>query len=199
MRPSIHPLLWHLLWPIRLYIRYSPMLFGKYFFTRYVIRPALPASESFIAELPRSGRIQLLYGESLGLAVLLHGSFEAAEIEFLCQRISSSGTAIDVGANVGIFTVVLAKAVGKNGAVLAFEPLASNVERLRRNVAMNNLENVTIYPFAVGETDGEIMLHLANDPAYPSTTNVNDNRGTGQSVPVAVARLDRIWEVDRES
>ncbi len=52
--------------------------------------------------------------------------------------------ALDVGANVGFFTTLAATLVGRNGHVLAFEPAATCADRLRRNVDLNQLTNVTV-------------------------------------------------------
>jgi FkbM family methyltransferase len=59
--------------------------------------------------------------------------------------------AYDVGANIGYTAILLARCVGSQGKVIAFEPLPANLERLRANLARNGLETrVTVAPFAVG-------------------------------------------------
>src|SRR5919204_279974 len=64
------------------------------------------------------------------LVVLLTGSFERAEIDVARTHAIAGTTAIDVGANVGIFAVPLALAVGPQGRVIAVEPSPENVEQL---------------------------------------------------------------------
>ncbi len=59
--------------------------------------------------------------------------------------------AYDVGANIGYTAILLARCVGSRGKVVAFEPVPSNIERLRANLVRNGLESrVTVAPFAVG-------------------------------------------------
>jgi FkbM family methyltransferase len=59
--------------------------------------------------------------------------------------------AYDIGANIGYTAILLARCVGSQGKVVAFEPLPANLERLRANLALNSLETVvTVAPLAVG-------------------------------------------------
>lgn len=60
----------------------------------------------------------------------------------------------DIGANAGFYTLAFARLVGDSGHVWAFEPLAENLQNLRRHVAMNALNNVTIVEAAVSEDVG---------------------------------------------
>lgn len=63
---------------------------------------------------------------------------------------------MNIGANIGAFTIPLAKAVGKSGKVYAFEPQRIINQILNSNVVINNLENVYIYHAALGNTTGTI-------------------------------------------
>ncbi len=58
---------------------------------------------------------------------------------------------IDVGANVGIFSLVAAEKVGPDGLVIAFEPQRHLANELRANLALNGLENVYVFDFAIGD------------------------------------------------
>jgi FkbM family methyltransferase len=73
-------------------------------------------------------------------------------------------TAYDVGANIGYITVMLAQAVGAAGRVFSFEALPANVERLRSNVALNPLANVTAIHAAVVALPSPVkfLLHASH-------------------------------------
>jgi FkbM family methyltransferase len=60
----------------------------------------------------------------------------------------------DVGANIGWYTLLAARAVGDTGAVIAFEPTVRNAAILQENAATNKLVNVTVIPAAVSDEDG---------------------------------------------
>jgi FkbM family methyltransferase len=73
-------------------------------------------------------------------------------------------TVFDVGANVGYVTLLLAKATFPGGRLFAFEPLPSNLDRLRANLALSGLENrVVVVPAAVTDRAGRapFLVHAS--------------------------------------
>ena len=144
--------------------------------------------------LPGEVRIALRYRETLGLSSLLYGTFELAELEFARSRLRPGDDAMDIGANVGIFSVVMGADVGRSGRVFAFEPAPGNIVRLKKNLERNGLDHAQLFPCALGEADGQMTLHLATDPAYPSLLEVQSGLADGTSVSVPVRRLDAVWE-----
>jgi FkbM family methyltransferase len=193
IRKRLFPVIWTLLWPARLYVARSPFRFGKNFLRAVLIRSLPPSSHTFVARLPFGRRIEVRYREGIGLATLLEGQFEGAEIESLCSYARRDSAAIDVGANIGIYTVVLATAIGTGGRVLAFEPAPENVGRLRRNLRMNGISNVDLFPLAVGTGSESVALYLSDDPACHSTSAVAAERRAGRSLTVAASSLDMVW------
>lgn len=194
MRNEINPIIWKLLWPILAYIRYFPSPRGKGFLARHFIYPILPSEGTFITVLYNRLKIQLRYSETLGRAVLLYGGFETAEIEFLRNKISNGDTVLDVGANIGIFSIAFADAVGPEGKVLALEPHPQNLKRLKNNLELNHFQNVQIFPVAAGQLNDEVELHLADDLAYASTIAVIRQRGNDQVMTISMRKLDEIWQ-----
>lgn len=69
-------------------------------------------------------------------------------------------TFVDVGANSGMFSLLAALKVGSGGRVVAVEPLAEMLARLRFNAKANDFDQISIYETAVGEAAGEITLHV---------------------------------------
>jgi FkbM family methyltransferase len=193
-RRRLFRVIWTLLLPARLYVTRSPVGFGKNFLRDVLLRSLLPPSPSaFLAPLPFGRRIEVRYREGIGLSMLLEGQFEGAEIETLASYAHNDSTAIDVGANIGIYTVVLATAVGTAGRVLAFEPAPDNVDRLRRNLRLNGISNVDLLPLAVGARSERVALYLSDDPALHSTSEVAAQRRAGRSLTVAASSLDMVW------
>jgi FkbM family methyltransferase len=80
----------------------------------------------------------------------------------------------DIGANVGIFSIYAAKKIGKAGRVVAFEPAATNFKVLKKNVFINNLKNVMLFPYALGEASKMGILHLDEDRSSFVKDIVND-------------------------
>ena len=75
-------------------------------------------------------------------------------------------TVIDAGANVGRFAVPVARAVGPEGSVVAFEPAPGTASRLRRSIAINDLQDVCLLESAVGDVEEDVDFVLAADSAY---------------------------------
>lgn len=70
---------------------------------------------------------------------------------------------VDVGANLGYFSVLAACAESRVRAVQAFEPAASNVKLLRKNIARNDAVIVEAHPCALGDSTQSMELHLSGD------------------------------------
>jgi FkbM family methyltransferase len=186
--------LWSLAWPLRTYARYTRIKRGRKFLIWRVLAALLPPGDrSFLAHTPGGGRVRLRYREVIGFLLLLHRSFERAEVETLMEAARPGTVAVDVGANVGIFTIPLAHAVGADGAVWAFEPLPENIDRLRANVVENQLANVKLVAAAAADTDGALPFHIAGDSAFGSTGQVFSDWDTGRSLTVPAVRLDTEW------
>lgn len=194
-RARFFSILWSLLFPIRLYLRLFPVQRGKGILLRGIVMPLLPPGNAEFEQLvPGGARIALRYRETLGLSSLLYGTFEFAELCFVEKALMRGDTALDIGANVGIFSLVMAVAVGAEGRVYSFEPLPANVARLRRNLGRNGFDDTFVFSLALGEADGRTRLRLASDPAYPSLHAVEGGLADGTEVAVEVRRLDSVWE-----
>src|SRR5262245_52967922 len=99
---------------------------------------------------------------------------------------------IDGGANVGFFSLYAAKLVGPTGRVLAVEPEKRNIERLERNIAVNELDNIEIVERALCSGQfAEMNLHLSEDNGTHSVMGIPD-RATGQDAVVTVTKLDTL-------
>ena len=138
----------------------------------------------FVTTVPGGARLRLHYREDVGLATLLGGGWERAELAYASSLAIPGTAALDVGANVGVHTAVLASAVGSRGRVLAFEPEPTNLARLRENMAQNAFANVEIYPMAASERTGRGVLHLSTDPMYHSMANIFEGRSAGADIVV---------------
>lgn len=113
------------------------------------------------------GLCYVLYpGENAGVYVSNDGNYEVRETRF-CERIlQPEMTVFDVGANIGLYTLLFARHVGAGGAVHAFEPDSENLRRLRTNLALNEIENVCVVPAAVYSRHGTVTLHV-----FPTSLN----------------------------
>jgi tRNA G37 N-methylase Trm5 len=98
------------------------------------------------------------------LGFLKSGNFyEPDESNIMLTVLREGDTVIDVGANVGFFTVLAATLVGSKGHVVAFEPGVECVVRLRSNLALNDLGNVSLVEQVATNQVGEVTFFLNTD------------------------------------
>lgn len=94
----------------------------------------------------------------VGHALETYGEYSEHETALLLRLLRPGDVVIEAGANIGALTVPLARAVGPEGLVLAFEPLPVVFHTLCANLALNALENTRAYPYALGRYDGDISI-----------------------------------------
>lgn len=194
LRLRFFPVIWAFLLPVRAYLRHFPIQHGKGLLLRRGIMPLLPpGGATYDLQLPSGGSVRLQYRETLGLSSLLYGTFEHAELRFASRYLQCGDVAFDIGANVGIFSIVMGRATGHQGGVVAFEPVPFNVARLKENLERNLLRHVRVQPIAVGKSEDEMAIHLASDSAYHSLGPVEKPFSSERTLTVPVRKLDDMW------
>src|SRR5437660_4684907 len=98
----------------------------------------------------------------IGKAIEVYGEYSGLESAFLQRLIRPGDCVIEVGSNIGAHTVGLAKAVGPNGKVYAFEPQRPCYALLNAQVALNQLTNVFTFRQGVGQTRGQMWIPPTN-------------------------------------
>lgn len=116
--------------------------------------------------------VETLYGNKMYLnpkdniiSKYLYGNkcWEPLETEFFKKIISEGMQVIDIGANIGYFSILFSKWVGDNGKVFAFEPDPDNYELLLKNIHANNCKNIIPIKKAVSNYDGKTFLFHSNE------------------------------------
>src|SRR6266496_451229 len=112
---------------------------------------------AFVTKLQPNLRIRL-YGDSELCRLIYCRNFEVTEREFVNRFLRPGDVFVDVGANIGLFTLIAASRVGPTGKVIAFEPTSETYERLVGNVRLNRLRNVDCVRSALSDHSGELDL-----------------------------------------
>ena len=97
------------------------------------------------------------------------GVYEKAETKFFQTACHSGMTFLDVGANIGYYTALGARAVGPNGKVIALEPDPESFQYLEQTIAANAVGNVQAFPIAASDVPATLPLYISHD-------NRGDNR-----------------------
>lgn len=103
---------------------------------------------------------------------------------FLKRYLKQGDTLVDVGANIGDLTLTAALAVGPKGKVYSFEAHPRTYGFLRKNIALNNCSNITLFNLALGDKESEIFF---SDLKWDDLNHVS---GRSQGISVKMARLD---------
>ncbi|MBL6457462.1 FkbM family methyltransferase [Belnapia sp. T6] len=123
-----------------------------------------------------------------GLAphLMLDGYWEYWVSDFIWRNVRPGGTVLDVGANLGYYTVLMAELVGAGGNVFAFEPNPRLFDLLKRNVDINGFTTRTeCMPKAVTGRSGEI-LHFRAKTTDPKNGALLPPLATGETLPDVV-------------
>jgi len=108
----------------------------------------------------------------------------------IARQVPRNSTVIDVGANIGLSTILLARLTER---VIAFEPSPPNVAFLRRNLERNGITNVEVHAAAVSNEPGTLRFHVAQFGAGSHVVAAGHvSGGTIPTVEVPAVTLDGI-------
>lgn len=110
------------------------------------------------------------------------------EIGFLLRWLKPGMNAIDIGANVGVYSLPLARSVAPGGQVFAFEPGTANREHLARGRAANSLDNLHISASALSDCEREARMEIA--PSGEANSLSEDGAPSANTERVRVSSLD---------
>ncbi|MBC7282759.1 FkbM family methyltransferase [Hoeflea sp.] len=106
------------------------------------------------------GRNLIEYG------ILLNPAYNAEDIDFLLGAVSDGGVFVDIGCNIGLYSLPLARAAGPTGRCISIDANPLMTERLARNAALSGLSNITAIASAVSDREGSGHLAVRkNDDA----------------------------------
>ena len=126
--------------------------------------------------------------------LLTRGCYEPFQVSVVQRLLAPGDCFLDLGANLGYYTVIAAQAVGAQGRVVAFEPDPQNLQLLQRNVEVNSYRNrVMIQPCAIGAESGTCQLFQSVDNLgdHQILARGNDQR---QAIDVPLRTLDQVIE-----
>jgi FkbM family methyltransferase len=106
------------------------------------------------------------------------------EIRFLRRFLRPGMTAIDIGANLGVYSLPMARLVGPSGRIFAYEPGTEARTLLERSCALNELTNIEIIDMALSDSDREGKL------AFAASSELRALGTTGEGDSVRITSLD---------
>jgi FkbM family methyltransferase len=128
-------------------------------------------------------------------------NYEPNETAFLKSRVKEGDVILDIGANIGWFTLLACKMAGPKGKVHSFEPRPDTSRMLQRTISMNKLEDrVTLWQAALSDETGELHLNWGKNTDNPGGSFVSrdnlDSSGYEQATVMARRLDDLLPEAD---
>lgn len=149
---------------------FAPYIFIKRFFIhrsyrkfyeRYDEMMKLVRSESLEIELKEFGGVFSVGKESLlAKFILKEGEYEPDIVALVKQHLDTERDVLDIGANVGFFSVLCGDALANGSRVLAAEPTPGALKRLKLNLEQNGVKNVILHEGLVGKENGLVPFNV---------------------------------------
>ena len=124
----------------------------------------------------------------------LEGDYEATVERVLLSNLRPGTVFYDVGAHIGVFSLIAARNIGIYGSVIAFEPDPSNVRRIDEHVSRNQLDRIRIIPKAVCSSVGRVRFQRASFQSSMNRGTVIDHASAAEdsTIEVESVTLDAI-------
>jgi FkbM family methyltransferase len=155
---------------------------------RHLNRRKRPSSPTLQVVTYRGARFLVWVHEDVGWRLTTEKTYEPAELEILRQHVHPGDVCFDIGANIGIFTVLLAR-WAHDGHVHAFEPIEHSASVLRINLELNGIANATLHTSVLSDREGDVTFAVAKDGAYSSLRHTG-RKSQKEVRTVASTRID---------
>jgi len=127
--------------------------------------------------------------DSLNLS--LNENHESYEKEIIKKTVKKGDVVLDIGANIGDNTLIIAKLIGPKGKVYAFEPDPEIFSLLKKNISVNGYDNIIAIQKAVSNKNGKLKLFLSENNR--SDHRIYDSHDNRESIEVGTVKLDSFF------
>ncbi|WMW80545.1 FkbM family methyltransferase [Undibacterium cyanobacteriorum] len=133
-------------------------------------------------------------------------TFEVMETNFVRSFLKKGDTFLDIGANIGWFTIVAAQCVGDEGVIHAFEPRNTTFKYLEKTIAINGLEQrIFAHHCALGAESGKLRIVWGTQTSNPGGTWLVSRKAVSDMLPttthsyqdIDVRRLDDFEQIQQ--
>lgn len=147
--------------------------------------------------IPRGSVVRVLQGPLRGAKWIAGsashgcwlGSYESGKQSLFDSALREGDVVFDLGANVGFYSLLASRRVGKSGQVFSFEPVPRNLAFLRKHVDLNGARNIKVLELAVSDAAGTADFGLG-----PNASMGSIGAKGGQTVTVETVSLDDLIE-----
>jgi FkbM family methyltransferase len=177
--------------------RFGTKTIGRFQFS-HTWWPSAGIYSSLVRRLSLPGAVIQVGGNTLYLDPLdplqlgARGEHDPMETSVYSEQVKPGQVVLDIGANIGYFTLQFASLVGPQGRVYAFEPMPTNFDLLSKNIRANEYSNIVAVRTAVGGRPGKGRLYLSQDSSGDHRVQTpNEPRA---SIPIDITSVDAFLE-----
>ncbi len=127
--------------------------------------------------------------------LLSTGTYEDEINKLIRISLQPGDIALDIGANIGLQTLRMAQCVTNIGQVYSFEPLTYLQNKLKRNMDLNRVTNVTLLPYALSDEAGELTCSINEHNWNQGTFSLSSKAPGGNSQQIIVKVADQLPEI----
>jgi FkbM family methyltransferase len=110
----------------------------------------------------------------------IFGTYESTCYKKLTENLGVGLVGVDIGANLGYFSILMGRLVGESGRIFAFEPMPDTYESLCKNISLNHLSNTSTVNAAVSDKAGSIRLFTEPSAKLSKTASMVGYRLEGE-------------------
>lgn len=138
-----------------------------------------------------NGMIIRCYPDSPSASLLIYcnESPDYHEMNFMKRYLRPGDSFVDVGANIGVYSLLASSLIGSSGQIQAFEPGQKARSRLHENITLNELNNLQVHDYAIGESEGYVNFLTDMDTTNRMLTAIDDGK---PSTLVPLVRMDDV-------
>ncbi|GAB3927732.1 FkbM family methyltransferase [Mucilaginibacter myungsuensis] len=127
--------------------------------------------------------------------VLTTGTYEDEINKLIRVSLKPGFAALDIGANIGLQSIRMSQSCGADGKVYSFEPLQHIHQKFSRNIALNNCQNIQLFPFALSDSDGETTVNIDEQTWNQGAFSLNQESNGKSQQTITIKAGDTLSEI----
>lgn len=139
----------------------------------------------------------MAYDQGVSRELKLFGVHEPVVTKSVQAFLAKGMQCMEIGANLGYYTLLESSAIGSSGGILALEPIPTTFGYLRRNIELNRISNIQSFQLAIGDRDGtaKMVVSTSSNLSHVRDENLAKSKPSGAPVlEVRMLKLDTLCE-----
>ena len=144
-------------------------------------------------KLAHAGRMELQTSDYIDHWLYTGGDFEPHVVRLFLKLLKKGNNVLDIGANIGYFSLIASRLVGPSGKIYSFEPTPFTFNKFNKNITLNSYANIRVYKKAVSDKSGNASFKIPTGTVKNSgRASLRDIEENNSTVEVKTITLDSI-------